>query len=112
MRGMAVNNRSTRCIRVLEMASRMSATQVDSRSKALSSSGSVDRSRSLRDSSFRASTMSDTPFINWSISDSGKRIVRGADCPAEVRMTIGADISSSVTVGSVSASLPVRAAIR
>ncbi len=65
-----------RCIRVRVIASRISATQVDSRSNAVSTLPSPACSRSRRDSSLRASTMSDTPAIIRSSSSTGRRMLR------------------------------------
>ena len=63
-------------MRVLEMVSRMSAIQLESRSNEDSSSVLISLTRILRDISLRASTISDTPFISWSIRLSGRRVVR------------------------------------
>ena len=62
-RGSGEKMRSIRCIRVWPMASRMSAMQAESRSKAFSSVVPFCSSRRQRATSLRASTMSDTPFI-------------------------------------------------
>ena len=75
-RGSDENSRSIFCIRIMLTVSRISATDVDSLEKAFSSSLFEPDFRNCRDTSLRASTISETPLISLSSELSGRRTVR------------------------------------